>query len=82
MDRITLRLDDELGARLAAEAGRTGVSRTRLVRELLITHLAQLEGPGRAGDVVTRLAAVERQVRLLQAHVIRGHRLLAAREHV
>ena len=64
MDRITIGLDDEASAQLTAAAARSGKSRARWIREVVIRNLAEEEMRSRLDDHERRMTAIERYLGL------------------
>ena len=58
MDRITIRVDEQLKQRLEAEAQRKGVKPSAIVRQVLQEHIERQEPDHSAYDLAKRLGII------------------------
>jgi predicted transcriptional regulator len=69
MERITIRLSDDLSAELSRQAAETGVSRARWVRETIIAELTRR-------GTASQLLEFDARLRRVEAHLGAKDRLI------
>ncbi|MFL5844270.1 MAG: hypothetical protein ACJ762_06210 [Solirubrobacteraceae bacterium] len=69
MNRLTLRLPDELSNALLTEAMRAGVSKTQFIRETLVHRLGHLEGQRAADGLQDDVDELRNRVERIERHL-------------